>query len=98
MKNLKSFFEGTFSKIIGILIILSIADQVLTSMELTRTVERIFDVFYLLTITLFSLEFLIRVMIIRKFDFLLAVEEIGLIKLDSKMDSGPYKAKVGFGI
>ena len=56
MENLKSFFEGTFSKIIGILIILSIADQVLTSMELTRTVERIFDVFYLLTITLFCFE------------------------------------------
>ena len=69
MENLKSFFEGTFSKIIGIFIILSIADQVLTSMELTRTVERIFDVFYLLTITLFSLEFLIRIIVIRKFDF-----------------------------
>ena len=79
MKNLKSFFEGTFSKIIGILIILSIADQVLTSMELTRMVERIFDVFYLLTITLFSLEFLIRIIVIRRFDFLLAVDAIVLI-------------------
>ena len=69
MKNFKSFFEGTFSKIIGILIILSIADQVLTSMELTHTVERIFDIFYLLTITLFSLEFLIRVIVIRKFAY-----------------------------
>ena len=79
MENLKSFFEGTFSKIIGILIILSIADQVLTSMELTRTVERIFDVFYLLTITLFCLEFLIRLIVIRKFDFLLAVDAIVLV-------------------
>ena len=79
MENLKSFFEGTFSKIIGIFIILSIADQVLTSMELTRTVERIFDVFYLLTITLFSLEFLIRIIVIRKFNFLLAVDAIVLI-------------------
>ena len=79
MENLKSFFEGTFSKIIGIFIILSIADQVLTSMELTRTVERIFDVFYLLTITLFSLEFLIRIIVIRKFDFLLAVDAIVLV-------------------
>jgi voltage-gated potassium channel len=79
MENIKSFFEGSFSKIIGILIILSIADQVLTSMELTRTVERIFDVFYLLTITLFSLEFLIRIIVIRKFDFLLAVDAIVLI-------------------
>ena len=48
-------------------------------MELTRTVERIFDVFYLLTITLFCLEFLIRVIVIRKFDFLLAVDAIVLV-------------------
>ena len=79
MENLKSFFEGIFSKIIGILIILSIADQVLTSMELTRTVERIFDVFYLLTITLFSVEFLIRVIVIRKLDFLLAIDATVLV-------------------
>ena len=47
MENLKNFFDRLFSKVIGILIILSIVDQVLTSMELTQTVERVFDVFYL---------------------------------------------------
>ena len=62
MENLKNFFDGFFSKVIGILIILSIVDQVLTSMELTQTVERVFDVFYFLTITIFSLQLMTSAM------------------------------------
>tara|TARA_Y100000590_G_scaffold440538_1_gene566052 strand:+ start:601 stop:1638 length:1038 start_codon:yes stop_codon:yes gene_type:complete len=79
MFQFKSFFESIFLKFVGILIALTIVDQIVTSMDITRSVEYFFDLFYVLTIVIFSIEFIFRLIIYRKIDFLLCLDLAVLI-------------------